>query len=182
MWLELEPQGPVPADDGSNDSLLPPPTPLGSPLDATGALSQAALDLAADPVLDTEPGLVGGGFDSLLSDLMQVTIGGDTDWVVPYDGSGGTNDVTGALLIDANTGVIDQATWIDSSEDPVSSMTLSQLDAMYLDEQNGLLPRDDPIAGDVPEPATAVLLTPALAFLAVFRRRIAGAARGVLRG
>lgn len=180
--LELEPQGPVPVDDGTNDSLPPPPPLLGSPLDATGALSQAALDLAADPVLDTEPGLVGGGFDSLLSDLMQVTIGGDTDWVVPYDGSGGSNDVTGALLIDANTGVIDQATWIDPTEDPVSSMMLSQLDAMYLDEQNGLLPQDDPIAGDVPEPATVLLLSPALAFLAVFRRRIAGVARGVLRG
>lgn len=95
-----------------------------------------------------------GGFDSNLSDLSEFMIGVDTDWLVPYDGAGGVNDITGALLIDANTGVIDQATYLDAT-DPVTSLTLAQLDQMYLDEQNGNDPRDDSAPKDVPEPASA---------------------------
>lgn len=171
--LELEPQsvGPVPIDDGTNDSLPPDPPPLAQPLDASTALLQAISDLASDPTLSTEPGLTNGAFDPTLADLLQVTIGGDAQWLVPFDGNGGTDDVTGALLVDTLTGVIDQATWIDPLQDPVDSITLLQLQTMFLDEQNGILPQDDPLAGDLPEPASVALLVPALVTSLAFRRR-----------
>ena len=150
--LELEPQsfGPGPIDPGGMDSLPSEPPPLSVALNASAALTQAGIDLAADSMLSTEPGLTSGTFDKSLADLIEVTVGGEQDWLVPFDGRGGKDNVTGALLVDAQTGVIDQATWIDPAKDPVNSITLSELETMFLDEQNGILPQDDPIAGAVP--------------------------------
>jgi hypothetical protein len=184
---ELEPQdpveGPVPVDDGTNNSLPPPPPLLASPLTASQAITQAISDLAADSDLNDQRGLTSGSFDLNAGDSVEYDIFGDMDWVVPFDGGGGANDVTGALLIDALSGVIDQATWIDLSQDfvdgmPISSITLAELHQMYLDEQNGILPQDDPLAGDlpVPEPGSAALLASALAAFA-FRRRVGQARR-----
>jgi hypothetical protein len=74
---------------------------------------------------------------------------------VPYDGSGGINDVTGAIMIDADTGVIDEATWIDPMQDGVSSMSLPDLDAMFQDQAAGTA---DPADNSVPEPTLLSLL------------------------
>jgi len=68
------------------------------------------------------------------------------------------------LMIDADTGVIDEATWFDSS-DPVSSVTLNEMDMMFEDQENGLLPDDN-----LPEPAALAILAPGLVLLAMRRR------------
>jgi hypothetical protein len=180
--LELEPQsfGPVPIDPGAMDSLPSEPPPLSVALDASAALTQAGTDLAADSTLSTEPGLTSGTFDKTLADLLEVTIGGEQDWLVPFDGNGGKDDVTGALLVDAQTGVIDQASWIDPSQDPVSSITLSQLQTMFLDEQNGILPQDDPIASAVPEGGSLASFVLALMAILAIRRWFGPATTGLV--
>ena len=61
-------------------------------------------------------------------------------------------------MIVASTSVVDQATYLDPT-DPIASLTLAQLDQLYLDEQNGRLPQDDNAPKDVPEPASVLLLT-----------------------
>jgi hypothetical protein len=152
--FEVEPQGPeLPDTGGPNGSYysLPALTPLlGSDLTASGADSDAIPDLDADS-LQNEPGFENGHFDTadtmLMPDPNDPSIQGD--WLIPYDGSGGVNDVTGAILIDEDTGVIDQATWLDPS-DPITSMTLSQIDQMYQDQDNDIVEDDN----TVPEPAS----------------------------
>jgi len=167
--IETDPRGPTGPDtgDGGTENSLPaPPTDLSSELNASQADGDAISDLAANTLLDSEPGLEGGSFDSsdemLMSDSSDPS--GEGDWLVPYDGSGGTDDVTGALMIDADTGVIDEATWFDSS-DPVSSVTLNEMDMMFEDQENGLLPDDN-----LPEPAALAILAPGLVLLAMRRR------------
>jgi hypothetical protein len=174
MKFTIEPQGPESLDTGdpANDGSLPTPPPLlGSEESNSQSHSAAIADLAADPTLSTEPGLVGGQFDSNLADEMLMPMPGDPagegDWLVPYDGSGGTNDVTGALMIDADTGVIDEATWIDPATDGLSSITLAQLDQMFNDQSTGLLPNDNPI----PEPGSLTLLGMVGTSLLMRRRR-----------
>jgi hypothetical protein len=90
------------------------------------------------------------------------------DWLVPYDGGGGVNDVTGAILIDEDTGVIDQATWFDAN-DPVTSMSLSQIDQMYEDQVADIVEDDN----NLPEPASATLLLVSCGGLLMRRRRAA---------
>jgi hypothetical protein len=93
-------------------------------------------------------------------------ITGQGDWVVPYDGPGGVNDITGAVVIDAHTGVIDMATWIDPSDPNQVHMTLGELDSMLTDDiQTGLLPNDNPL----PEPGAALVAVIGVANL--LRRR-----------
>ncbi len=82
-------------------------------------------------------------------------LGGEGDWLVPYDGAGGINDVTGAVLIDGDTGVIDMATWI-GPDDGIDHLTLAQLDEMFHDISTGLTPQDNP----VPEPTTLAIGMP----------------------
>src|SRR5208282_6060117 len=97
----------------------------------------------------------GGSFDNadsmFLADPLDPSVQGD--WLIPYDGGGGVNDVTGAILIDEDTGVIDQATWFDSN-DPVTSMTLSQIDEMYQDQVADIVESDNNVA----EAASVALL------------------------
>jgi hypothetical protein len=120
--------------------------------------------LAADPTLGSEPGFEHGSFDLSDEALLQLPTdaSGQGDWLIPFDGLGGINDITGAVLIDAATGVIDQATWLDPT-DPITSMTLIELDQMFGDELSGSLPNDNPLV--TPEPSTGLLLLPALGFL-----------------
>jgi hypothetical protein len=123
---EVEPTGPVSADPGLINSLPPPPE-LAHPLNASGAEADAVTDLAGNVTLAGEPGLDDGAFDPGAADELFLQAPGagtgQGDWVIPYDRSGGVNDITGALLIDAGIGVIDQATWFDAS-DPGQSLTL----------------------------------------------------------
>jgi hypothetical protein len=161
----VEPQGPEALDDGNGGqyySLPAPPPLLVAALNASSAAAAAVADLAGEPNLNNEPGLEGGAFDG--ADAAFFHMPGDTgtegDWLVPYDGSGGINDVTGAILIDSLTGVIDEATWIDPT---VTSeiMSLSEVDTMFGDLAAGILPNDN----TVPEPAGPALALPALILL-----------------
>jgi hypothetical protein len=153
--FEVEPIGPELPDDGSNGYGLPTPPPPISPIDAGVADSDAISDVANDPNLSTEAGLTGGSFDSAheMFHAMPGDTGGEGDWLVPYDGSGGVNDITGAVLIDGDTGVIDMATWLDPS-DPVSSLSLAELDSMFNDIATGVTPQDNV----TPEPTLGILL------------------------
>jgi hypothetical protein len=147
----VEPQGPEaldsPTDFGFNT------LPEAPPIIASTAASDAASDLAADPNLS--PHFSGDNEDTSNSDgdLMLMSMPGDTgsegDWLVPYDGPGGTNDVAGFALIDADTGAIDQATWFDTD------MTLADVQSMFSQEALGLA---DPSDNAVPEPSSFALL------------------------
>jgi hypothetical protein len=174
---EVEPIGPVSADPGLINSIPPPPPELAHALNASGADTDAVKDLAGNSLLDTEPGLSDGHFDSIAADELFLqdpgAAKGQGDWLIPYDGPGGSNDVTGALLIDAGTGVIDQATWFDST-DPVQSFTLQQLDLMYLDEATG----NEPVDNVVPEPGSTMLMGSGLIVLACVGRSRRKARRG----
>ena len=169
--IEVEPQGPELPDDGNGGqfgSLPDLPALLPHQVTQSEAGSDATSDLATSGELSDEPGFQNGGFDTadamLLQDPLDPTLQGD--WLVPYDGLAGTDDVTGAVLIDEDTGVIDQATWTDPS-DPQTLMTLGELDQMYQDLQDGNIPDDN----EVPEPASATLLMTAMGGLLLRRRR-----------
>ncbi len=154
----VDPQGPESLDTGNlaSDDSLGALINSSPPINASTADTAAIHDLLADPTLNTEPGLVGGSFDA--SDELFMPQPGDApgegDWLVPYDGSGGINDVTGAIMIDADTGVIDEATWLDPATDGISSIPLTDLDQMFNDQSQGLFPNDN----EVPEPTTLSLL------------------------
>jgi hypothetical protein len=166
--FEVEPQGPEGLDTGGPNGTyysLPALEPLlGSELDASGADGDIAGDLTADGLTSD---FAGGSFDNsdslLIKDPDDPSLQGD--WLVPYDGGGGVNDVTGAVLIDEDTGLIDQATWFDAN-DPVTSMTLDQIDAMYQDQAADLVESDN----NVPEPASVCLLTISAGGLLMRRR------------
>jgi hypothetical protein len=166
----VEPQGPESLDTGDPaiDGSLPSPPPLLNTqiTSAANALTYANSDafsgnssfsstLASD--LNANGG--GGGFDPNAGDTTLLQLPGeqgDGDWLVPYDGGGGTNDVQGALLIDQDTGVVDEATWITPQDNLPFGISLSELDAMMNDEVSGNEPTDNPVPQ--PEPGTMCLL------------------------
>ncbi|MSU58760.1 MAG: PEP-CTERM sorting domain-containing protein [Pedosphaera sp.] len=158
----VERLGPELPDDGNGgiySSFAAPPAPLGGgPLNAAGAGAQAAADLAASDLND-EYGLSGGAFDTANEILMDPS--GEGDWLVPYKRG---SDYTGALLIDAETGVIEQATWLESGETPFQ---LSDLDDMYAGLYADFIPNDNL----VPEPGTVALALLGVALFVVRRRR-----------
>ena len=157
----VEPQGPESLDTGdpSYDGSLPSAPPLlGSQENGSQADTAAISDLAADSMLASEPGLHGGSFD--MADEMLLQMPGDAsgmgDWLVPYDGSGGVNDVTGALMIDSDTGVIDEATWIDPAKDGFTNFSLANIDEWATDQASGNEPSDNGVP--TPEPGSLLLL------------------------
>jgi hypothetical protein len=168
--IEVEPQGPE-LPDTSGDFSIPtlPELP-----EATGpqADADANADLATTANLSSMPGFENGSFDANPADEMLLSMQGDNtgegDWLIPYEGIGGVNDVTGAVLIDADTGVIDQATWFD----PASPMTLADVNSMFQSEAAGTA---DPMDNFVPEPSSIVLMGLGLAgcgFFSLRRRRV----------
>jgi hypothetical protein len=165
--FEVEPQGPEALDDGSDNS-LPSILPL-LPADINQATAASDANSEMNSLgLNNDAGFENGSFDSgnemLLTDSADSLPASDAvgDWLIPYEGSGGTNDVTGVVLVDEATGTIDQATWFD----PTSPLTLAQIDQMYNDQQIGNVPDDN----EVPEPMSLAMLLPGAALL--LRRRI----------
>lgn len=159
--FEVEPQGPELPDTGdpAGDFGFPaPPLNLPSPIgNGATADTNALADLAADTQLQSKIELAGGSFVMAHIELMQSPdeSGAEGDWLIPYDGAGGINDITGAVMIDAETGVIDEATWIDPNDPNQLPFTLSQLEIMMDDQLSGDLPSDNTL---VPEPSSIVLL------------------------
>jgi hypothetical protein len=160
--FEVEPQGPESLDTGQFDSTPAFPTELATELNDTSPGFNAGVtsDLTSDPTLSAEPGFENGSFDFSTQDETFIQpagdINGEGDWLVPYDGSGGINDITGAIMIDADTGIIDEATWIDPSNPAELPYSLLDLDAMFNAEAAGNLPNDDTVP--LPEPASLASL------------------------
>jgi hypothetical protein len=129
-------------------------------------------DLAANPALANAIELSGGHFDA--ANAMRISSpdesGPDGDWLIPYDGASGINDVTGAVMIDAMTGVIDEVTWIDPNDPNQMPYTLAQIDAMFQSQQSGATLNDNAIL----EPASlmlAAIAAPAICLVATRRRK-----------
>jgi PEP-CTERM motif-containing protein len=166
--IEVEPIGPELPDNGLD--LAIPTANEGSQANASQADSDAMSDLGTTADLSSEPGFQNGTFDGNHEMFMpQVGDSGtEGDWLVPYEGNGGTSDVTGFVLIDADTGVIDQATWIDPTVD--TPFSLADVDQMFMSESLGTA---DPSDNFVPEPSSWLLMTVGLALGGAFvaRRR-----------
>lgn len=161
--IEVEPQGPEPID-GPNDFSVPTLN-EGTEINASTADTDASADLADTAGLGSEDGFADGTEDPNTSDDMLLQMPGDDstegDWLVPYDDSQG---VSGFTLIDADTGVIDQATWFD----PGDEESLSQVDGMVEAEAAG---DADPNDNYVPEPTSLAVLGAGLAATSLRRRR-----------
>ena len=170
----VEPQGPELPDTGdpNNDFGFPAaPANLASAItDGTTADTDGLADLLADPTLKSDVEIPGGSFDTGDATFMQTPdeSGLEGDWIVPYDGSGGINDVTGAIMIDAETGVIDEATWIDPTNPSEVPYDLSQIDTLFQDQEAGDLPQDNVV---LPEPGSLSVLSLAAAGLLARRGR-----------
>ena len=162
----LDPIGPELPDDGTNNS-----TPLAPSLipeiSAGTADSDSISGVAADPVLSGVAGFENGSFDMSgeVLDSYSTDPSTEGDWIVPYDGAGGVNDVTGAVAIDADTGTIDFAMW----EDPGNSIDLATLDTMYADVFSDQLVNDS--GEQAPEPGTIGLACAGAVGLLARRRK-----------
>ncbi len=146
--FEVEPVGPIALDTGNGGEYtsIPAPSPIlpNAPITASNALFLATNEMTGDSFVEEQPGLTNGTWDLADATLVQYPTDGpnEGDWLVPYDGSGGVNDVTGFLMIDEETGDIDEAVWMNPG-DAVPSMTLAQIDAMETDEYDDIVPDDN---------------------------------------
>jgi hypothetical protein len=99
------------------------------------------------------PDFIGGNWDA--GDVGFLSFPGDTggegDWMIPYIGPGGTDDVRGAVVVDAIDGTVDQATWLGGE-----SWTQAELSDYLHDYFSLNLPLDIPQG--TPEPASITLL------------------------
>lgn len=146
--FEVEPIGPVPLDTGNSGeySSIPAPSPIltNAPITAAQALVFATNAIAADAFMSIQPGFSNGTWNVADATLVKYPLDGanEGDWLIPYEGSGGSSDVTGFVLVDEETGNLDQAEWMNPG-DTVSSMTLSSVETMETDEFDDILPDDN---------------------------------------
>jgi hypothetical protein len=180
--FEVEPIGPVPLDTGNNGQYtsVPAPSPIltNAPLTALAALAFATNELAADAFLKVQPGLTNGTWD--LANAMIVRYPGDGtnqgDWLLPYEAAGGTNQVTGFVLVDIETGDVDEVNWMNPG-DVVPSMTVSNVQTMETDEFAGLVPDDNQaepqLSMQMTSTNTVVLTWPASAMITYSLQRSA---------
>ena len=146
--FEVEPVGPVTLDTGNNGeySSVPAPSAIlaNAPITAAAALVIATNDLAADAFLKQQAGFTDGGWDLANATLVQYPTDGpnEGDWLLPYEGPGGTNDVTGYVLIDVETGDLDEAVWMNPG-DVVLSMSLTNVETLETDEFLEIVPDDN---------------------------------------
>jgi hypothetical protein len=160
----VEPQGPELPDDGTFDSTPLPAPPLAADLNAAAALALAQTTLATDPDLSTEYGLSGGAFDGSNMTLLNPT--GENDWFIPYQRGG---VYTGAFLLSAHYGILEEASWDELGDLPTS---LADLEQEYQGIEDGFHPDDNPV--NVPEASTLALGAIGSMFLSLKRRRAAG--------
>jgi hypothetical protein len=146
--FEVEPVGPLALDTGNNGeySSVPAPSAIlaNAPITAAEALVIATNDLTADAFLNQQEGFTDGGWDLANATLIQYPTDGpnEGDWLLPYEGPGGTNDVTGFVLIDVETGDLDEAVWMNPG-DVVSSMSLTNVETLETDEFLEIVPDDN---------------------------------------
>jgi len=140
--------GPLALGTGNNGEYSSVPAPsaiLGNaPITAAEALVIATNDLTADAFLNQQEGFTDGGWDLANATLIQYPTDGpnEGDWLLPYEGPGGTNDVTGFVLIDVETGDLDEAVWMNPG-DVVSSMSLTNVETLETDEFLEIVPDDN---------------------------------------
>lgn len=149
----------VPFDiDTGNYSSEPTYTALPSALTSSEALSSALTDLGGDfsylaSDLDGTADFTGGSWD--MANIAPFSFPGDAagihDWLIPYIGPGGADDVLGAIVVNAIYGTIDHGMWLGDDAD----WTHADLADYYTDLFNLDLPLDTPQG--VPEPATGLL-------------------------
>jgi hypothetical protein len=157
----VEPLGPEALDDGNGGTLdsVPPLAPLlPVQLNEAGAL---ALATSAVTVGDLQNlyGLSGGAFDA--ANILMMDPLDEADWFVPYVRAG---EYTGAVLVSSYTGEIQQASWLEATDDV--DFSLPELTQMYQNIYADILPSGNPTF--VPEPGTLALV---LLALPVIRRR-----------
>jgi hypothetical protein len=146
--FEVEPIGPEALDNGDGGlyTSIPAPSPIlaDAPLTAAEAQVIGANDIAADTYISSQAGFSNGTWNVSDATLVQYPTDGpnEGDWLVPYEGAGGASDVTGFVLIDMETGDLDEAVWMDPG-DAVPSMTLADVDTMETDEYDGIFPDDN---------------------------------------
>jgi hypothetical protein len=157
----VEPQGPELPDDGTFDSMPLPAPPLLADLNAAGALALAQTTLATDPDLSTKYGLSGGAFDG--SNMTLIDPATENDWFIPYERGG---VYTGAFLLSAHYGILEEANWDDLGDLPTS---LADLEQEYQGIEDGLHPDDNPVS--VPEASTLALAAIGSVLLSGKRRR-----------
>jgi len=155
----VEPQGPELPDDGNGGiytSVPPAPPELPTELDVFGALMYATNALAADSYLYSQPGFMNGSFDVTNAVLLQLPtdVAGEGDWLLPYEGAGGTSEVTAFVMIDAETGSLDKAVWMNPG-DVVESMALADVIAMETNNFAGNIPDDNEPAPELSMQLTA---------------------------
>jgi len=143
---------PDPGVDGTDPVFPSTPPPLGSELTAAQAQAQAASDIAAVSGLSGDPAFEGGGFSMSgeTEDMANAALAED-EWLVPYDN--GPN-MTGIALIDADTGVLDEAVWLEGADLPAGMLPELAAGDDAINDNNG----NPPLDNITPEPASLVLL------------------------
>jgi hypothetical protein len=162
----VEPQGPELPDDGTFSSLPLPAPPLPADLNAAAALALAQTTLATDPDLSSKYGLSGGMFDGNNMSLIDPATG--DDWFIPYERGG---VYTGAFLLSAHYGILEEASWDDLGDLPT---TLADLMLEYQGIEDGFHPDDNPTT---PEASTLALAAIGSVLLSFKRTQRLGAAR-----
>jgi hypothetical protein len=156
----VEPLGPELPDDGTFSGDPLPSPPLVTDLNSADALLLAQTLLATDSDLNAKYGLSGGNFDGSNMSLLAPT--GEDDWFIPYEKGG---IYTGAFLISAHYGILEEASWDDLGE-PLTSIT--DLLGQYQGIEAGYHPDDNPV---VPEASTLSLVAIGTVLLGWKRRR-----------
>jgi hypothetical protein len=162
----VEPIGPELPDDGTNFSDPFAAPPLLADLNAPAALALAQSLLATDSDLNSKYGLSNGAFDSSGMSLLDPS--GENDWFIPYQQGG---SYTGAFLLDAHYGVLEEATWDDLGD---LSSSLNDLLGQYQGIEGGFHPNDNPIDGQVPEASSLAMAAIGTVLCGLKRRRPPG--------
>jgi hypothetical protein len=161
--VEPEPSAPFPADSGEFESYPDPYAILSSPV-TSGDAQSYVLDALAGDFAFLDENFTGGSWDTSNVSLFSYPDdpSGIGDWLVPYLGPGGADDVRGAAMIDSLSGTVNQAMWFPEDMSFTYDQLADYYSALYvLDIPLTILP--------VPEPTTGGLMLLALALLTLRR-------------